>query len=173
VIDSVERKEKSTEVLIKWNGNSIGVDMNNSQVFAIPALGDFKIMDIKVVNEPEQYVSIMFSDPILENQNLSGLITINGAVTGGNTNGVLNENIKFSIDGNEVKGYASNRLSGIRNVNVEAGIKNILGYPLKEKMTMEVRFEELKPQVKLVGKGVILPYTEQGFVFPFQAVIMN
>jgi len=162
VIDSVERKTKSTEVVIKWSGEAIGVSQENSQVFAIPALGDFKIMDIKVVNEPEQYISVMFSDPLLDKQNLDGLITC--------MNGTNSVSLKYLVEDNEVKAYPSSRQDGIRNVTVETGIKNILAYALKQRMVMEVRFEQLKPQVKLIGNGVILPSTEAGFVFPFQAV---
>jgi len=160
VVDSVERKEKQQEVIFKWNGSPIGVSLENTLTFNIPALGDFKVMEIKVVQEPEQYVSVLLSDPLLENQNLAGLIreTSNNA------------SFKYIIEDNEIKAYPLTRQSGIRTISVEPGIKNILGYALKDKMSMEVVFEELKPQVKLLGKGVILPSTNEGFVLPFEAV---
>ena len=163
VIDSVERKEKPMDVIIKWSGNPIGVDVNNSQTFTIPALGDFKVMDIKVVQDPEQYVSVQFSDPLLENQVLDGLISISGGST----------TLKFIIEDNIVKAYPASRQSGVRTISAEAGIKNILGYPLKAKMSMEVMFEEIKPQIQFIGKGVILPSSSEGFVLPFQAVSLK
>jgi len=163
VIDSVERKEKAMDVIIQWTGEPIGVDVKNSQTFSIPALGDFKVMDIKVVQEPEQYISIQFSDPLMENQVLDGLIRLSGEST----------TLKYSIEGNEVKAYPASRQGGVRTVSVETGVKNILGYPLKAKMAMEVMFEEIKPQVQFIGKGVILPSSNEGFVLPFQAVSLK
>lgn len=164
-IDSVARKEKEMEVLIEWSGEPIGVEGGNSMKYVVPALGDFKVMDIKVVQEPEQYISILFSDPLLENQNLDGLIRC--------SNSGSFASLKFIIQDNEVKAYPAVRQSGIRNVMVEPGVKNILGYPLKTKVNMEVRFEELKPQISMSGKGVILPGSKEGFILPFQAVSLK
>ena len=42
----------------------------------IPALGDFKIVNTKVVQNPNQYVVLQFSDPLKEKQELRGLISI-------------------------------------------------------------------------------------------------
>lgn len=164
-IDSVERKEKPVDVSIEWNGEYIGVKSRDSKVFNIPALGDFKVMDIKAVNEPEQYVSILFSDPLLETQSLEGLIIFSDAPA--------ENNFKFTIEENEVKAYPVSRQSGTRTVTVKVNVKNIMGFPLKDWHSMELHFSGLKPQVVLSGKGVILPSSADGFVLPFQAVSLK
>ena len=57
-------------------------------------------------------------------------------------------------------------------MQVETGIKNIVGYKLKEKSKVEISFVEVKPALRLQGKCVILPSTD-GLVFPFEAVNLN
>jgi uncharacterized protein YfaS (alpha-2-macroglobulin family) len=77
--------------------------------------------------------------------------------------------LKFTIDGNKVKVYPSKRLSGTKTLIFEKGIKNILGYKLKEKLNYSLPFQDYKPAIELAGKGVVLPSTD-GLVFPFRAV---
>ena len=124
-------------------------------------MGDFKVVDVKVVQSPEQYAVLQFSDPVQENQVLDGLITISGGSTS-----------KYIIEDNEVRIYPATRQVGARTVTAELGVKNILGMPLKERYVMEVLFEEIKPGVELIGKGCILP-NSNGLIFPFRAVSLK
>jgi alpha-2-macroglobulin len=160
-VDGIVRSEKAGTVEVKWNGKPIGSDINGSKIIDIPALGDFKVMDVKVIQSPEQYVIMQFSDPILENQELQGLITL----TGGSA-------LKYVIHDNEIQIYPQARQVGARTVVTELGVKNILGMPLKERYVMEIMFEEIKPAVELIGKGVILP-NSNGLIFPFKAVSLK
>ncbi|HEX8516228.1 MAG TPA: MG2 domain-containing protein [Bacteroidia bacterium] len=160
-IDGIIRSEKPGKVQLNWNGESIGTEIQGSKIIDIPALGDFKVMDVKMVQSPEQYAVLQFSDPILEGQDLDGLITL----TGGST-------LKYVIEGNEIRVYPQARQVGARTITAEAGVKNILGMPLKERYAMEIMFEEIKPAVELIGKGVILP-NSNGLIFPFKAVSLK
>jgi uncharacterized protein YfaS (alpha-2-macroglobulin family) len=161
-IDSIARTEKEDSLSIEWMGDKIGApDVRNSMWVPVAALGDFKVMDVKVIQEPEQYISVQFSDPLMEKQELDGLITL-----------ADNPSIKFVIEDNEIRAYPATRQDGPKMITVETGVKNIMGYKLKERYTMEVVFEQVKPGVRLVGKGVILPNSE-GLYFPFEAVNLN
>ncbi|MEW6470141.1 MAG: MG2 domain-containing protein [Bacteroidota bacterium] len=168
-VDSVRRGEKPSEVVLEWNGKAIGAANSDNRRFQIPALGDFKVMDVKVIQSPDQYVSIRFSDPLLEKQELAGMITVKS--TGKSTN----ENVSFTyvIEDNEIRAYPVTRQSGAKIVTVQNGIKNILNYPFKEKSDWEVEFEELNPQIELIGRGVILPNSDEGLIFPFKAVSLR
>jgi uncharacterized protein YfaS (alpha-2-macroglobulin family) len=169
-IDSVRRLSKKSEVLIKWSGKPIEVAGKDSSVkFNVPALGDFQIMSVKVVQAPDQYVSVQFSDPLMEKQVLDGLLTISSESSSGSGDGV---SFNYVIEDNELRAYPNPHQTGKKTLTIEKGIKNILGYPYREKRTEEIEFEELKPEVKLIGKGVILP-NSQGLVFPFQAVSLR
>ncbi|MCK4749382.1 MAG: hypothetical protein KAT15_20150, partial [Bacteroidales bacterium] len=70
VIDSIERLEKEGLAAISWDGKSIDAKSKGKEEISIPALGDFKLMDISVVQQPEQYVLLKFSDPLKEKQYL-------------------------------------------------------------------------------------------------------
>ena len=160
-VEGIKRSEQPETVTLKWNGAPLGLDIKGDRVVEIPALGDFKVVDAKVEQSPEQYVVLQFSDPLLENQNLDGLITLTGGAA-----------LKYIIQDNEVRVYPQVRQTGARTISVELGVKNVLSKPLKERYVMELMFEELKPQVQLLGNGVILP-NSNGLVFPFKAVSLK
>lgn len=162
IIDSISRKESADSLLLEWWGVNIGArDVHGSRWVKIAALGDFRVMDAKVVQEPEQYVSVQFSDPVAMKQELDGLITL-----------ADNPSLKFVTEDNEVRVYPATRIDGPKILKVLTGVKNILGYSLQQPYTMELVFEQMKPEVRLIGKGVILPSSE-GLYFPFEAVNLS
>src|ERR1051326_560480 len=106
-IDSVKRMEKKSEVTIKWTGKPIDVAGKDSVMkFTIPALGDFEIMNVEVVQSPDQYISVRFSDPLMEKQDLNGLMSLISETTTSNNDGNT-ENVTFNyvIDDNELRAY--------------------------------------------------------------------
>ncbi|WP_461643768.1 alpha-2-macroglobulin family protein [Labilibaculum euxinus] len=161
VVDSLKREEDKGELNLVWNGASIGVDEKGEKEIEVPALNVFKVMSAKVIQQPEQYVSVRFSDPLKKNQNLDGLIRIDGV-----------SSLKFIVEGNEVRAYPGYRLSGIKTVSFEEGIRNAMEYALMKSTKMELTFEDIKPAVRLIGKGVISP-SSQGLILPFEAVSLN
>ena len=101
-VDGIARTEKAGSVELSWEGSALGVDMKGTKTIEIPALGDFKVVDSKVIQSPEQYAVLQFSDPLLENQNLEGLVTLSGGAV-----------LKYIIEDNEIRVYpnSSNRCS--------------------------------------------------------------
>jgi alpha-2-macroglobulin len=160
-IDSVRRTEEPGKVELSWDATSQLTGLKGSSEFEMPALGDFKIMDVKVIQQPEQYIQVMFSDPIRKKQNFEGLVSLDKDVS-----------LNFTVEGNILKAYPASRQSGDDNLSIQESIVNILGYPLKTPYTGIITFELAKPQVRLLGKGVILP-SSKGLVFPFEAVNLN
>ena len=160
-IDSIYRSLEESKVILEWNGKEVDIDIEGSDTLTIPALGDFKVMEISVMQQPSQSVFIQFSDPLDEGQNLDGLVRLD---QGGD--------FKFEISNTIIKAYPASRQSGVRTVYIEAGIQNVSGYKMKEPYSLEVSFDELKPEVKLIGQGVIVPNSE-GLIFPFEAVNLN
>jgi len=160
-IDHVVRKETAGKVSISLDGGALGVSRQLAQDIDIPALGDFKVMNVQVEQEPTQSVVIRFSDPLKERQNLNGLIRIDGLA-----------GLEYEINGNEVRVFPPLRQSGSKTLYVDAGISNVLDYKLKSGSSFDVGFEQLKPAVRFVGKGTILPSTE-GLIMPFEAVSLK
>ena len=161
-IKDIDRGDQASNVKVNWNGKPIGVTKSDQKTFEVPALGEFKVMSAEVMQDEEQYISLQFSDPLLSNQNVNGLVSLTN-FTG---------NFRYIIDGNELRIYPSQRLGGERKVTVNEGLKNTMDVKMKQSSEWFVSFADSKPQVKLSGRGVIIPSSD-GLIFPFEAVGLN
>jgi len=157
-LDSIRRTKEKEQVLVKWDGKEIQSEDKDEEVISIPPLGDFKLMNTHVRQQPDQYVSLFFSDPISKTQDLRGLIYLESG-----------EQVKLELDGSQVKVYPAVRLQGNKNLIVSDAVRNTLDYNLVENYSREVLFTSIDPDVALIGDGVILPGTD-GLIFPFKAV---
>src|SRR5690606_19814529 len=68
--------------------------------------------------------------------------------------------------------YPGERLVGDHVIMVSPGLRNINDKRMQKASTYEIHFEDVKPEVRLVGNGVILPESE-GLIFPFEAIGLN
>ena len=162
VIDSINREENNSQVLkLKWNGKAVGVDKKGEEEIEIPKPNNFYPLETKVISRPSQHVEIRFSDPVNVQQDLQGLITIENET-----------NLKISVEGNTVHLWPERQIVGERTITIYPGIKNSLGLKLQAKEERKLRFLSIKPAVKLIGKGVIVPHDGQ-LMMPFKAVSLN
>ena len=145
-IDSIQRLKDDSEIDIKWSGKEVGIDNVGEVKRVIPGISNFSIVNADVIQSPEQHLALNFSDPIKKQQNFKGLVAIAGA-----------QNLKYVVDGNVLKVYPGTRLKGNVQVDVFSGITNVYGFKFKKKFSEQIAFEELKPAVKLMSNGVILP----------------
>ncbi|MCF6278812.1 MAG: MG2 domain-containing protein [Flavobacteriaceae bacterium] len=160
-IDSIKRYEDDTEVAIKWKGSKVGVDNNGESTFKIIGVNNFSIVKMEVVQSPEQSLQINFSDPLKKQQNFSGLVAIQNA-----------KKLKYIVDGNILKVYPTNKIVGNVTIDVFQGIKSVDGYKLKKPLSEKITFEQIKPQVRLISNGVILP-NSSNLKFNFEAINLS
>lgn len=160
-LDSVRRGNSASKVELAWDGDEINVEKEGTSEVTVPALGDFKVLEYKTFNNPDQYVVLTFSDPIRRSQDLNGLITI------------ANTNLRYLVEGNDVKVFPITRVVGEHTIMVEPGVQNILGHKLKAQQTFDIQFEEVKPQVRIAGNGNILPRAGTKLPFAFEAVSLK
>lgn len=160
-VDSIERKAKTGSLIVNWKGEEIKAISSGSQEIKIPALGDFSISDARVVDNDDQSVELSFSDPIDYNQNLKGIISIQGV-----------DNLTYAIENNVVRIFLPNRIIGEKLITVTTGIKNFKGYKMNTAFTKSLTFEEPKPLVRIKGNGSILP-NSNGLIFPFEAISLK
>lgn len=160
-ITNIDRKETASEVTLNWDGATIGVDKKGESTTKIPALGDFQVLNVTPQVGSEQYVLIAFSDPIDPSQDLKGLITTD-----------KNTELKFIIENNFIQVYPSKKIIGTFELTLHPGIKNVLGYKSKKEHKYVLVFEQVKPAVRLIGSGVIVP-ASNGLIFPFEAVSLK
>ncbi len=145
-IDSIPRETDDSELIISWNGKDLGIDSQGEENYTIPGLNKFIVVDAKTTSSPNAALTLNFSEPLKQNQNLKGLVTIENA-----------QNLRYEIDGNLLRVYPANRILGEVRVNVFEGIKSEYGFSLKNEFSELVSFEQLKPAVRLISKGTILP----------------
>ena len=145
-IDSITRKEKDSKIEVSWNGKAVGVANNGTTEYTIPGRNKLVITDVKTSASPNAILTVNFSEPLEANQNLNGLVQIEGA-----------EALRYEVSGNLLRVYPSNKITGTVNVKVFEGIKSIYGYTLKNTFSEFVSFEQLKPGVRMLSKGTILP----------------
>jgi alpha-2-macroglobulin len=158
-INDISRTASASTVSINCNGNAIGVDRTDKLQVDVPAVNDFSYLFYRTVQAPEQYLLLQFSDPIKEDQDLDGLISMT------NQSG-----LQFTIEDNTIKVFPANRFEGNYNVNINRGILNSQGTKLTKERAFPVSFEMQKPAVRMVNKGVILPSGDKELVYPFEAV---
>lgn len=157
-IEEVARTETASMVKIAVDGSILGVNQTQDQEVEVPALNDFKVTNVRVEQGSTQFVVVQFSDPLSESQNLQGLLSLSEL-----------SSLDFEIKDNEVRIYPAVRQKGSRTLTIEAGVRNVLNYRMKEGATFDVAFEQLNPAVRFTSKGNILPGTD-GLVLPFEAV---
>lgn len=161
-VENVVRKQAAGKIYITYTGNPIGAEQSGDKELEIPSLSDFKVLKIDVVQQPDQCVVIDFSDPLKETQNLNGLISIDNL-----------DNFRFSIVDNQIKVYTSERQKGTKKIVVESGIKNIMNFKMKNRYYEDIVFEDIKPAIRFLGKGVIIPSAKQELNLPFQSVNLS
>ena len=157
-IDSIQRHIEDSEIVVKWNGKSIGASNKGENKISIPGINNFSIQNVDVIQYPEQHLSINFSDPLKKQQNFDGLVTLQNV-----------KNPKYVVRGNVLKVYPDSKLVGNIQVDVFQGIKNTDGYKLKKPLSETIAFEALKPQARLLKNGSILPNSKE-LKFNFKAV---
>lgn len=166
-VDGISRGNEPSEVIVSWDGDDIGVDVEDNLTVPVPALGDFKVMSARVVNGESQYIAIRFSDPLQASQDLNGLIALRAEGMGNGTS------FNFTIDGNLVQAYPQRRLGGEQTLEVRPGIRNSESASMSKPSVWQLNFEQEKPNVRLVGRGVILPSSDEGLILPFEAVSLE
>ena len=145
-IDSIQRFDEDSQLEISWDGSNYNIDSSGKNAIKIPGKNNFTVLEAIVQTGEEQIILINFSDPIKKGQNLKGLVLLEGADTP-----------KFSIDGNTLKVYPNNDLKGTAQLEVFDGIESTDGYKLKSKFEERVAFEQIKPEVRLLSNGTLLP----------------
>lgn len=156
-IDSIKKSGQDTKLTLKWSGDAIDADSKGEETVAVPAKGVFKILNMKAVQDLEDYALIQLSEPVGVAQDLAGLISLSGL-----------SDLRFTIDASQVKVYSALALEGNYTFTVNSGIENINGKKLGAGKTANIVFENKLPSVVIAGSGTILPNSGK-LVLPFEA----
>ncbi|SFW64411.1 hypothetical protein SAMN02927921_02938 [Sinomicrobium oceani] len=160
-VDSIKRTEEDSRVLLQWNGKDFDIDTEGKGEVLIPGKNNFTVLEVNIAGTDKPYVEINFSDPLKKNQNFTGLVSIQDGGT-----------LKFSAEGNVLKVYPQNELKGVKSLEIFQGIQNVDNYKLKTVFREQIAFEQLKPEVRLLQSGNILP-SSNNLKINFEAVNLN
>ncbi|MGZ5423804.1 MAG: hypothetical protein ACXW2V_04325, partial [Candidatus Aminicenantales bacterium] len=156
-VKDVIRKEEASAVNLSWDGSAIRIDNRGRRDIEVPAIGAFEVVSVEPVTEEARHILVRFSDALAKDQNLQGLIRIE------------NRTLTFEIEANVVRVYSTQEFLGNVRVQVLPGIRNSLNRRLKDGADRTVSFESISPQVRFVGRGLILPRKDR-LTVPIEAV---
>lgn len=146
IIDSIKRQVQDSRLEIKWNGRPYDIDAEGKGEYVIPGKDNFKVLTIMPAETDNQTLLINFSDPVRKDQDFSGLVAIQGV-----------QSLKYATDGNLLKVFFAEPLNGNFMVEVFQGIESTDGFKTKETYSESISFEQLKPELRFMKSGTILP----------------
>ncbi|NLA23337.1 MAG: hypothetical protein GX879_00050 [Bacteroidales bacterium] len=158
-IQNIKRTANIQTLYIRYNGTAIDVDKKGKLAYILPSINDFSLIEVKIQNFPEQQVILQFSDPILSEQMLEGLVKLGRDIKG-----------TYIVRNNLIKFIPNERLKDSYDLTVSKGIKNIKSKQFEKDYNTSIYFPLNKPQIKSVASGTILPESDAGLVLPFEAV---
>jgi len=161
-IDSIARQDKRGQLVLNWDGAPIDAPEKGETERVIPSFADFSVLSVEWMQNEDAYIHIVFSDPIKENQNLDGLVSVENA------------SVSLVVESNRIKAYPDPIPTEDAIVTVSKGITNTKGYKLEDDFTYTINFRPLTPDIRWIHKtgGNILP-SSNGMVFPFEAVSLR
>ena len=163
-VENIARTESPHPVELTLDGSSIGVSTTDKLAVEIPSLSDYKVVSSQIKRGKENYISVLFSDPLIEKQNLYGLVRF------ANRSSIP----RTVININELKIYPTSHIEDEAELVINMAIKNIAGFKLKEDYNAILQFTQSKPEVRLVDtKGKAIMPNSKGLVLPFEAVGLN
>jgi uncharacterized protein YfaS (alpha-2-macroglobulin family) len=157
-IAGIERQREVRPVVLRWDGAALGAAIKGERSVDVPPRDQFTVTQVQAVQtDGEQYVQVFFSEKLDARQNLRGLVRLGS--------GASTERIEDTV----LKIFPAKNVEGDVTVTLDAGIRNVRGDKLAAVAFHTVSFPGVKPQVRFVGKGVILPDNPVLSV-PFEAV---
>ena len=142
-IAGVIREAEDYQLEITANGSPAGIDRKLTENVLIPAKNDFRFLSAKRIDEPENGIEIVFSDPVSTTQDLNGLIEIPEVASS-----------IFQVENNKVYVYfEANQLSKL-TLKIHEGVKNSRDKSLGTSHSIAFSELNLKPQVSMSTSAV-------------------
>ncbi len=160
-ISGIKRDRSPSQVEIKWDGTPIGASSKGTQSIDVTPSTDFELISTRVFTDSNPRIELSFSDPLDNSQNLDGLITIQEM---DKLNLFIKEN-KVVITPRAIK-------TGAKTLTVYSSVQNEKGKKLGTDVTRQIQFNQPKPQIELLGKGVIIPKSKN-LLLPFKSVSLG
>lgn len=149
--------KKDIELTLEWDGKKISCEAKDKIDIKIPYIAGMKVTNLQVVNGEQAYLKLFFSKSIRPNQSWRTYVNIK------------DENVSYMREGNVLKIFPEKISFQESSLNVYSGLMSVDGEKVERDTVLKFCFSSLKPAVRLVKTGVILPSSEKA-TLPFQAV---
>ena len=157
-ISQITREAEDYQLEITAKGNPAGIDRTQNESILIPAKNSFRFLSAVRIDQPENGIEIIFSDPVSNTQDLKGLIDVPE----------VSSSI-FQIKENKVFVYFETGKLNKLTLNIHEGIRNSQDKPLGTSHSISFSELTLKPQVEMATSAAILP-DSKSLIIPFRAV---
>ncbi|MFT0242485.1 alpha-2-macroglobulin family protein [Bacteroides thetaiotaomicron] len=157
-ISQITREAEDYQLEITAKGNPAGIDRTQNESILIPAKNIFRFLSAVRIDQPENGIEIIFSDPVSNTQDLKGLIDVPE----------VSSSI-FQIKENKVFVYFETDKLNKLTLNIHEGIRNSQDKPLGTSHSISFSELNLKPQVEMATSAAILP-DSKSLIIPFRAV---
>ena len=157
-ISQITREAEDYQLEITAKGNPAGIDRTQNESILIPAKNSFRFLSAVRIDQPENGIEIIFSDPVSNTQDLKGLIDVPE----------VSSSI-FQIKENKVFVYFDAGKQNKLTLNIHEGIRNSQDKPLGTSHSISFSELNLKPQVEMATSAAILP-DSKSLIIPFRAV---
>ena len=157
-ISQIIKEAEDYQLEITAKGNPAGIDRTQNESILIPAKNSFRFLSAVRIDQPENGIEIIFSDPVSNTQDLKGLIDVPE----------VSSSI-FQIKENKVFVYFETGKLNKLTLNIHEGIRNSQDKPLGTSHSISFSELNLKPQVEMATSAAILP-DSKSLIIPFRAV---
>lgn len=157
-ISQITREAEDYQLEITAKGNPAGIDRTQNESILIPAKNSFRFLSAVRIDQPENGIEIIFSDPVSNTQDMKGLIDVPE----------VSSSI-FQIKENKVFVYFETGKQNKLTLNIHEGIRNSQNKPLGTSHSISFSELNLKPQVEMATSAAILP-DSKSLIIPFRAV---
>ncbi|MGN0191735.1 MAG: alpha-2-macroglobulin family protein, partial [Candidatus Cryptobacteroides sp.] len=160
VCEGLPRKGSDERLNVVFDAHRAGFDESISASVIIPGTDVFKVLSAKSHSGAEPYVEVVMSSPLDPLADLDGYFSISDG-----------RNCSAVADGNIVK---LSYVPGDEDftLTVDAALKDCQGRRLGTSWSADFRQDELKPAVKLLFEGTVLP-DDSNLKLPFKSVNLN
>ncbi len=157
-INSIPRETEDYSLKITANGSSAGIDLQQEEEILIPAKNKFQFLSAQRIDQPENGIEIVFSNPVSFTQDLKGLIEIPE----------ISSSI-FQIKDNKVYIYFETSQLDKLTLKIDEGVKDYNDKSLGNSHSISFSELNLKPEVEMRTTAAILP-DSKSLIIPFRAV---
>ncbi|MDR2511927.1 MAG: alpha-2-macroglobulin [Bacteroidales bacterium] len=157
-LKTIKQYKTAYTVSVKVEGNKLGFDGAVEENIQIPEQEIFRVYNTTFDQMNKNKIEVVFTKKLDEKQNIKGVVQIPEI-----------QSFTTKISGNKIFIYFEEVKVAAINLKIFNTLKNNKGEKLEQSYTERIVLEQLKPQLKLIKSGNILPDGEN-LILPFKTV---